>query len=159
MQLSAKALLKPFSSAGSIENDSETDNSDDGKLRKYELDDEGWDILRDLSSCFEGGNFICLRQTFFFFLDMLHVRCIRMRLFSFLERRHSYNCSCQSQPWTELTQCLAVLLSNHFHLPLYMPCHLHEKSWTSTIQKRTYQMSIGLLWVLFVNGVCVSSRT
>lgn len=33
------------------------------KLRKYELDDEGWDILRDLLRVLKV-NFICLQQTF-----------------------------------------------------------------------------------------------
>lgn len=40
MQLSAKALLKPFSSAGSTENDSETDNSDDDMPALQAIDDE-----------------------------------------------------------------------------------------------------------------------
>lgn len=40
MQLSVKALLKPFSSAGSVENDNETDNSDDSMPALQAIDDE-----------------------------------------------------------------------------------------------------------------------
>jgi hypothetical protein len=40
IQLSAKALLKPFSSAGSTETDNETENGDDGMPELQAMDDE-----------------------------------------------------------------------------------------------------------------------
>jgi hypothetical protein len=40
IQLSAKALLKPFSSAGSTETDNETENGDDGMPELQAMNDE-----------------------------------------------------------------------------------------------------------------------
>ena len=125
------------------------------KLHKYELDDEDWEIVKNLLQVLK----VKFAQLFInFVLYWLCIRCIKMWQlpFSFLKTMLQ-QLLMSFQPWTKLMQCWAVLQLNHFLLLSNRPSSLHRKSWTNTTRKQTYLVSIRLWWVCLLMVLVLSS--